>query len=197
MSTTVHKTTATKGVYVSAVRRKRRHADPIWSIKIQVGRKSKYMSLKTTDKEYAVAIAKIVRTKISNSGIFIQNPDMLIRLLASLDQYENVNDITLSELRDKYLDYSREMHTENTRESVVAAFNEFERYIGNTMINSIDTQDVNGFIDYKRRANSIYTARRCFATLSPAFKKACEWGYLAENPFKTANRVILPKSPVV
>ena len=103
--------------------------------------------------------------------------------------------IKLSEFKHEYLEYSRGIHTANSHDSAKAAMNEFERIICDVPLMQIGIRDVERFIAIKKLERSVFTARRCFVTVSAAFKKAIDWGYLHSNPFSKVTKPKLPEVP--
>jgi integrase/recombinase XerC len=110
------------------------------------------------------------------------------------DKKQKLRSITVSEFIKEYFDYSKTIHTINSQESARAALNEFERIVGDIPLLKVGIKEVEYFIAVKKTERTLHTARRCFVTVSAAFKKACDWGYLRHNPF---SKVAKPKLPEV
>ena len=104
---------------------------------------------------------------------------------------QKIRNITVSEFKKEYFEYSKTIHTANSHQSARAALNEFEKIVGDISLSNVGVKEVESFIANKRK-KSVHTARRCFVTVSAAMNKACDWNYLNSNPF--AN-VVKPKLP--
>lgn len=103
-------------------------------------------------------------------------------------------DMILSEFMKEYLEYSKSFHTQSSHISARAALNEFQRIVGNVPISNIGIKEIENFVAIKRK-KSVFTARRCFVTVAAAFKKACDWNYLDDNPFRNVTKPKLPEIP--
>lgn len=109
------------------------------------------------------------------------------------EKRRRVQHITLSDFKKEYLEYSKSIHTPNSRASAKSCLNEFQNIIGDKLLSQITIKDVEHFIAIKRK-KSAHTARKHFVTVSAAIKKAVDWNYIAVNPF---NKVTKPKLPEV
>jgi site-specific recombinase XerD len=94
----------------------------------------------------------------------------------------------LKDFFNDFLIYSKSVHTPNTSESYRFVFIEFERIIGNALLQSIGVREIEKFLAVKKQEASDWTARRCYVTLASAFEKAKQWNLILDNPFRKVDK---------
>jgi integrase len=114
-----------------------------------------------------------------------QNTYVIIQSTATVDSKQPM---TLRGFAKDYFEYSAGVHSAKTKKTYETAFREFERIEGNKMLNTIGIRDIEHFLSTKKVEASEWTARKYYMSLSSAFTKAVQWGYLTENPFKKVSK---------
>jgi integrase len=109
------------------------------------------------------------------------------------EKQRRVQHITLTAFVKEYLEFSKSFHRPNSHRSAISALKEFIRIVGDMPLSTITVRDVEHFIAVKREV-SVHTALKHYVTVSAAMKKAVDWNFIAQNPFK---RVKKPKAPDV
>lgn len=91
-----------------------------------------------------------------------------------------------------YLKFSENYHRPKTQNMLKIIFEQFKEYLGNPILNEINSQDCELF-NHKKTNVSKHTAQKYLAYLRAAFNKAIVQGFIIENPFRKVRNFKIPE----
>jgi len=95
-----------------------------------------------------------------------------------------IRNITLSEFKEEFLEYSAGVQTVRAQRHFNVALREFTRIWGDIALTEIDGRSIDNFLTVKTKEASTWTARKYYGALASAFETAHRWKYLELNPFR-------------
>jgi integrase/recombinase XerC len=109
------------------------------------------------------------------------------------EKLRRIQNISLSDFTKEYLTYSKSIHTASSNRSARSVLGEILRILGDMPMAKIGIREAENLIAEKRRVSE-HSARLCHATVSAAFSKALDWGYVPENVFKKVKKPRVPET---
>lgn len=109
------------------------------------------------------------------------------------NEHKKYIDITLGKYFFHFLKRSESIHTKNTNEGYKITLRLALRYFGNIQLSELSKEQLLGYIDYRIRTCSIYSARKDLIYLSSAFNRAVEENFLEVSPSKGIKRIKIPE----
>jgi len=105
--------------------------------------------------------------------------------------------ITLFEFIEKYLDYSRVNKSETSYNRECEVIRHFKRFFGNPTLDKITTERIEEYKSLRvKEGMKPATVNKELAVLRFMLRKAVEWNYLRDNPFKGIKMLKVTKQPV-
>jgi site-specific recombinase XerD len=107
-------------------------------------------------------------------------------------QARKLTPISLSKLRDEFLEYSKTVHTQKTLAGFRGVFSQLLGAYGDLQLCNLTRSTVDNHIEKRLKEVSAYAARTTFTYLSSVFSYAITKNYLLTNPCKGLKK---PKTP--
>ncbi len=129
---------------------------------------------------------KSLRTKDEGKARSIYDKVERKYLDGRLAVLEKKKRISLSEFFEEYKKWCDENHRPTTYARESRIFDKFELFIqGKTALHGIGQRNIEAYLSYcKKIGNKETSVNVEIRTLKSAFKKACQWEYLKESPFR-------------
>ena len=130
------------------------------------------------------------RTKIKSEAL-----KFLSQFERELEQrkLQKLTPITLQEFNQRFLDYSKTVHTPKTHKAYSLTHSFVEKFFGEVSLTEITPSRMNDYFEQRIKNSSIYQARKDLICLNSLFNKAISEGYLLQNPCKVIKRFRLPE----
>lgn len=138
-------------------------------------------STKTDDLKRAKLILKDIEARIAKNAF-------------TVEEINPKKKVYLKQFITEYLEYSENHKADKTFLRDRLSFKNFLNQVGNKSLDSIDSKQIDQYLNTRAKAVKKSTANIELRHLKAAFNKAIQWGYIDNNPFKGIKPFSLPKA---